>query len=93
MPERTMPERTMPDRTPSTAQLTVVLASFFAVGAGLALFIWHTLSDFLAGKPVEGGRYLLALAMIGVFAGVVWLLYRYILSAFPTGDDPEGAQG
>jgi len=88
-----MPDQTAPDRTPSTAQLTVVLAGFFVVGAGLALVIWHTLSDFLAGKPVDGGRYLLALAMTGVFAGVTWLLYRYILSAFPTGDDPEGAQG
>jgi drug/metabolite transporter (DMT)-like permease len=88
-----MPDRSIPDRTPSTTQLTVVLACFFVVGAGLALFIWHTLSDFLAGKPVEGGRYLLALAMTGVFVGVAWLLYRYILSAFPSGNDPEGAQG
>lgn len=83
----------MPHRTPSTAQLTVVLAFFFVVGGGLALFIWHTLSDFLAGQPVEGGRYLLALAMIGVFVGATWLLYRYLLSAFPPQNGPEGAQG
>ncbi len=74
----------MAERTPSTLQLTVVLTLFFVVGAGLAFFVWHTLSDFLAGLPVEGGRYLLALAMTGVFLGVAWLLYRYILSAFPS---------
>lgn len=83
----------MPDHTPSTVQLTTVLAFFFVVGGGLALFIWHTLSDFLAGQPVEGGRYLLALATIGIFIGVTWLLYRYILNAFPHEDGPEGAQG
>jgi hypothetical protein len=81
----------MPEHTPSTVQLSVVLTAFFVVGAGLAFFIWHTLSDFLAGLPVEGGRYLLALAMIGVFLGVAWLLYRYILSAFPSaGEEAEG---
>jgi hypothetical protein len=79
----------MPDRTPGTAQLTVTLGLFFIVGAGLAFFVWHTLSDFLAGRPVEGGRYLLGLAMTGIFVGVAWLLYRYILNVFPTAGDTE----
>jgi len=70
----------MPRSSPSVPELLVVLGAFFVVGAGLTLFIWHTLSDFLAGQPVDGGRYLLALATSGVFVGVAWLLSRYIVS-------------
>jgi hypothetical protein len=77
----------MSHRAPSTTQLTLVLTAFFVAGAGLAFFVWHTLSDFLAGQPVEGGRYLLALAMTGMFVGVAWLLARYVLNAFPPDDD------
>ena len=65
-----------------TAGLTAVLAFFFVVGAAMALFIWHTLSDFLAGLPVEGGRFLLAIALAGVFAGFACLLARYLESIF-----------
>lgn len=79
----------MPDRAPSTFQLTTVLTLFFIVGAGLAFFVWHTLSDYLAGQPVEGGQYLLALAMTGMFVGVGWLLARYVLSVFPPGEGPR----
>jgi len=67
----------------SVGRLTTVLAVFLVLGSVMALFIWHTLSDFLAGKPVEGGEFLLALAMIGVFAGLTWLMAHFILKAFP----------
>lgn len=70
-------------RTPvPTLRLALTLGLFFVAGAAMLLFVWHTLSDFLAGKPVEGGRYLLALALLGVFAGLAWLLSLYITSLF-----------
>jgi hypothetical protein len=72
----------MPRTPPSASELLAVLGAFFVLGAGLTLYIWHTLSDFLAGQPVDGGRYLLALATSGVFVGVTWLLARYIMSRF-----------
>lgn len=55
-----------------------VLAVFFVVGTPLAFFVWHTLSEFLAGRPVGGGAYLLAMGLTGVFVAVVWLLARFI---------------
>ncbi len=72
----------MPNSTVGTGTLAIVLAAFFVTGAALALFVWHTLSDFLAGLPVDGGRFLLAIALAGVFAGVAWLLARYLESVF-----------
>lgn len=69
--------------TPGTGQLTLVLALFFVSGGAMALVIWHTLSEFLAGKPVEGGQYLLAIALIGVFVGFAWLMARYIQNTLP----------
>lgn len=69
--------------TPGTGQLTLVLGFFFVSGAAMALVIWHTLSEFLAGQPVEGGQYLLAMALIGVFIGFAWLMARYILIVLP----------
>jgi hypothetical protein len=71
----------MPKRSVSTVQLTVVLAVFFLLGSVMAHFIWHTMSGFLAGQPVEGGTYLLALAVTGLFFGLAWLLGRYIESS------------
>jgi hypothetical protein len=72
-----------PSSGPGTGKLAAVLAFFFVAGAAMALVIWHTLSEFLAGKPVEGGVYLLAMAFIGVFVGFAWLLGRFIHSSFP----------
>lgn len=66
----------------TTGKLAAVLALFFVTGAVLALIVWHTLSEFLAGHPVDGGPFLLAIALAGVFAGVAWLLARYLESAF-----------
>jgi hypothetical protein len=77
----------MPDSPVSTARLAAVLGFFFVTGAAMLLFVWHTLSDFLAGRPVEGGRYLLALALLGVFVGLAWLLALYLKNLFPTSDD------
>ncbi|MEX2531927.1 MAG: hypothetical protein WD960_14255 [Gemmatimonadota bacterium] len=74
----------MPKRSVSTVQLTVVLAIFFLLGSVMAHFIWHTMSGFLAGQPVEGGSYLLALAVTGLFFGLAWLLGLYIQSTLPT---------
>jgi hypothetical protein len=73
----------MPKGSMTTARLAAVLAIFFLLGAGMALFIWSTLSDFLAGRPVDGGVYLLALAVTGVFIGFAWLLARYLQELFP----------
>lgn len=73
----------MPDHPPRTITLTLVLAAFFLAGSIMTLVIWHTLSDFLAGQPVEGGRYLLALALGGVFVGFAWLLARYVQGVLP----------
>jgi len=67
----------------STGRLALVLAIFFLLGSWMTLFIWRTLSDFLAGRPVEGGIFLLALAMLGVFAGFAWLLARYLQTRIP----------
>lgn len=74
----------MPETRPvSIFQFTLVLVGFFLAGAALAMVTWHTLSDFLAGLPVAGGQYLVALALAGVFVGLAWLLARYLLSIFP----------
>jgi uncharacterized membrane protein YjfL (UPF0719 family) len=73
----------MSESGPGTVRLTLVLAFFFVAGSAMTLVIWHTLSDFLAGQPVEGGRYLLALALAGVFVGFAWLLARYIQTILP----------
>jgi hypothetical protein len=72
---------TKPGVTPLS--LGLVLAIFFVVGSAMTLFIWSTLSDFLAGREVEGGLYLLALAMTGVFIGLAWLLARYLETRIP----------
>jgi len=80
-------------RQPGTASLTAVLAFFFVTGAAMSLVIWVTLSDFLAGHPVEGGRYLIAMALIGLFVAFAWLLARYLQNAFltppPENPNPE----
>lgn len=68
----------MAPREVSTPRLLAVLAAFFLVGSAMALFIWHTLSDFLAGRSVEGGAFLLALGLIGVFLGFAWLLGKTV---------------
>lgn len=67
----------------TSGRLAVVLAIFFILGSAMTLFIWSTLSDFLAGREVEGGLYLLALAMTGVFIGLGWLLARYLEARIP----------
>jgi len=67
----------------TSGRLAAVLAIFFILGSAMMLFIWSTLSDFLAGRPVEGGLYLLALAMTGVFIGLGWLLARYLETRIP----------
>ncbi len=66
----------------STGKLAAVLSIFFVVGAATTLFVWYTLSEFLAGAPVDGGRFLLAIALAGVFFGLAWLLARYLESVF-----------
>jgi len=73
----------------SAFRLGTVLALFLVAGGAMALFVWHTLSDFLAGLPVEGGAFLLAIAMAGVFFGFAWLLARYlqVTFAFPEEED------
>jgi hypothetical protein len=73
----------MPNPPVTPLRLAAVLAFFFVSGAAMLLFVWHTLSDFLAGQPVEGGRYLLALSLLGVFVGLAWLLALYLRSLFP----------
>ena len=67
----------------SFGRFTWILTLFFVAGAAMALVVWHTLSDFLAGRPVEGGRYLLAMALSGLFIGLAWLLAHYLRSRFP----------
>jgi hypothetical protein len=74
---------------PGTASFTAVLVFFFVTGAAMALVIWHTLSDFLAGQPVAGGLYLVAMALIGLFVGFAWLLARYLQNAFMSNGDPN----
>lgn len=81
-----------PSRTsspPGILTLAAILLAFFVAGAAMALVIWITLSDFLAGHPVEGGRYLLAMALLGLFGALAWLLGRYLQSAFMRNGDPH----
>lgn len=68
---------------PASGRFIWILALFFVAGAGMALVVWHTLSDFLAGRPVEGGQYLLAMALAGLFIGLAWLLAHFLRSRFP----------
>jgi hypothetical protein len=79
----------MPDPRVHALRLSVVLAFFLVVGAAMALFVWHTLSDFLAGLPVEGGPFLLAIAIAGVFVGFAWLLARYLQVTFGFPEEEE----
>jgi len=69
-----------PSQGPGAFRFAAVLAFFFVTGSAMALVIWHTLSDYLAGKPVPGGQYLLAMALIGVFVSFAWLMGRFIQS-------------
>jgi len=78
---------------PGLLGLTAVLVFFFVTGAAMAFVIWMTLSDFLAGHPVEGGRYLLAMAMIGLFVAFAWFLARYLQSAFLPAARDSGSRG
>jgi|GEM_PF-1914311 hypothetical protein len=78
---------------PGIFSLAAVLVFFFVTGAAMAFVIWMTLSDFLAGYPVEGGRYLLAMAMIGLFVAFAWFLARYLQRAFPSSSPGSGAKG
>ena len=71
------------DSSPSVLGLGMVLAFFFITGSAMSLLIWGTLSDFMAGRPVEGGLFLLALAVLGVFVGFAWLMARYLQSRVP----------
>jgi hypothetical protein len=80
-------------RSPGLFGLAAVLVFFFVTGAAMAFVIWMTLSDFLAGHPVEGGRYLLAMAMIGLFVAFAWFLARYLQSAFLPSSLESGAKG
>ena len=73
----------------STVRLTVVLAAFFVAGAAMTFFVWYTLSEFLAGRPVEGGQFLLALALSGFFVALAWLMAQYVQRAV----DPDGRLG
>lgn len=79
----------MPKPPVSTARLAAALSAFFVAGAGMLFFVWHTLSDFLAGRPVEGGRYLLALSLLGLFVGLAWLLALYCRRLGGPGFDEE----
>jgi len=74
---------------PSVLGLSLVLTFFLVAGAGMVLVIWHTLSDFMAGYPVDGGRYLLAMALGALFAGLAWFLAHYLKSALPTHNHPS----
>ncbi len=74
----------------STVKLTAVLAGFLGAGSLTTFVVWHTLSEFVAGRPVEGGQYLLALALLGVFAALAWLLGRYVQGAI--GDTLDGEE-
>jgi hypothetical protein len=65
------------------------LGCFLVIGAAMALFVWHTLSDFLAGLPVEGGTFLLAIAIAGMFVGFAWLLARYLQVTFGFPEEEE----
>jgi hypothetical protein len=74
---------------PGVLGLSLVLTVFLILGAGMILVIWHTLSDFMAGYPVDGGRYLLAMALGGLFAGLAWFLARYLQSVLPAHTHPS----
>lgn len=65
-------------RDVSVPKVVAVLAGFFVVGSTMTLFIWHTLSDFLAGRSVDGGAFLLAIALLAVFIGFTWALARTV---------------
>ncbi|TVR64061.1 MAG: hypothetical protein EA422_07965 [Gemmatimonadales bacterium] len=69
--------------SPSVLGFGLALAFFFIAGSAMSLIIWGTLSDFMAGRPVEGGLFLLALAVLGVFVGFAWLMARYLQSRVP----------
>lgn len=73
---------------PGVLGLSLVLTLFLIAGAGMVLVIWHTLSDFIAGYAVDGGLYLLAMALSGLFAGLAWFLARYLQSILPTNPSP-----
>ena len=70
----------MSGRDGSVPRLLLILIAFVLAGSSMTLFIWETFSAFLAGKPVSGGAFLLALVLCGAFVGLSWLLARTIRS-------------
>jgi hypothetical protein len=72
------------DAAPGAGKLAAVLAFFFVAGGAMALVVWSALNEFTAGRSVTGGSYLLAMVFIGGFAGLAWILGRFIKNSFPS---------
>ena len=62
--------------------MILLLAAFVAVGSPMAAYIWHVLSDALAGR-VQFMSTLIALGLIAVFVG----LLRLLVGILPGGEE------
>lgn len=61
------------DSSSSPGRLALRLALFAVAGAAGAVVLWHALNDLLAGRPLEGPAWLLALAGVLVVLLIVAL--------------------
>lgn len=61
-------------------RLIALMAGFLIVGAPMAAYIWHVLSNVLAGR-IETMPILIAAALLVVFLFVLRLAVRYLLPA------------
>lgn len=59
-------------------RLVLIMAAFLVIGAPLAAYIWHVLSDLLAGR-VRPGPIGIALAFLLVFLFLLAGLIRFVL--------------
>lgn len=66
-------------------KLMAAIAGFIAVGGAAALYIWWDLDDLLAGNFMLVPT-LIALALIGVFLGLLAVWGRFLKSHTRTGE-------
>lgn len=64
---------------PGTGRLAASILGLVLLGTPLAAFLWHTLNHLLSGvvRPIE---LLLAIPCLLLFAGVLFLIARFVRS-------------
>lgn len=71
-----------PSSDASLGKLILWMAAFVVVSIPLVAILWETLNDVLALR-FDGARLLVGLPVLAAFAGVLWLLRRWLQRPAP----------